>query len=62
MTTEEAKLTLLSLTSMLGLTALKDGNPSTAEYFKKVHEATKLACDALDLAKDRDLEIEKGDN
>lgn len=61
MTNEEAKIMLVLMQTMVGLAAIKDPNSETMDFSKKVTEAVNIACDAIDLATEKDINIEKRD-
>lgn len=62
MTNEEAKLMLVSMQAMVGLAAMRDTNSEyIMELSKKLTEAVNIACDAIDMATEKDITIEKGD-
>lgn len=62
MTNEEAKIMLVSLQALVGLAAVNDTNSEyMKEFSKRVTEAVNIACDAIDMATEKDITIEKGD-
>ena len=62
MTNEEANTVLVATQAMVGLAAMRDTNSTyMMELSKKLTEAVNIACDAIDLATEKDITIEKKD-